>query len=75
VSAEVSIYPSGGSLTGRASASYRASGGVASFSGTMSIVRGTGRYSHASGSGLSFTGTVQRISDAVSVHVGGRISD
>lgn len=74
VTAEVNIYPSGGSLTGRASASYRPSGGVASFNGTLQIVRGSGRYSHARGAGLSFSGTVQRANDAVTVHVGGRIS-
>ncbi len=74
VTAEVNIYPSGGSLTARASASYRPAGAVASFSGTLQIVRGTGRYGHATGAGLSFTGTVQRANDAVTVHVGGRIS-
>jgi hypothetical protein len=74
VTAEVSIYPRGGSLTGYASASYHPSGAVASFNGTMSIARGSGRYSHAHGSGLSFTGTIQRSNDAVTVHVNGRMS-
>jgi hypothetical protein len=74
VTAEVNIYPNGGSLTGYASASYHPSGGVATFNGTMYIARGTGRYSHAHGSGLSFSGTVQRSNDAVSVHVNGRMS-
>jgi cytolysin (calcineurin-like family phosphatase) len=74
VTAEVSIYPSGGSLTGYASAAYRPAGAVATFSGTMSIARGTGRYAHARGSGLSFTGTIQRANDAVTVRVNGRIS-
>ncbi len=73
VTAEVNIYPSGGSITGYASASYRSAGSTASFSGTMSIERGTGRYAHASGSGLSFTGTVQRINDAITVRVTGRM--
>jgi hypothetical protein len=75
VTAEVSLYPSGGSITGLASASYRPSGAVASFAGTMNIARGTGRYAHAGGSGLSFTGTIQRTDDAVTVHVSGRMSD
>jgi hypothetical protein len=75
VTAEVSLYPSGGSITGLASASYRPSGAVASFSGTMNIARGTGRYAHAGGSGLSFTGTIRRTDDAVTVHVSGRMSD
>jgi hypothetical protein len=74
VTAEVNIYPSGGSITGYANASYHPSGGVASFNGTMYIARGTGRYARAHGSGLSFTGTVQRSNDAVTVHVNGRMS-
>jgi hypothetical protein len=74
VTAEVNIYPHGGSLTGYASASYRPAGAVATFSGTMAVVRGTGTYRHARGSGLSFTGTVQRSNDAVTVHVSGRMS-
>jgi hypothetical protein len=74
VTAEVSIYPSGSSITGYATAGYRPSGAVASFSGTMTIERGTGRYSGAHGTGLSFTGTVQRSNDAVTVRVSGRMS-
>lgn len=74
VTAEVSIYPSGGSLTGHATASYHPAGAVATFNGTMSVSRGTGHYAGASGSGLSFTGTIQRTNDAVTVHVNGRMS-
>jgi hypothetical protein len=74
VTAEISIYPSGSSITGSATASYHPAGSVASFSGTMSVSRGTGHYRGAHGSGLSFTGTVQRSNDAVTVHVSGRMS-
>jgi hypothetical protein len=74
VTAEVNIYPSGSSITGSATASYRVDGGTASFSGTMSIDRGTGSYAHAHGSGLSFSGTVQRLNDAVTVHLSGSMS-
>lgn len=74
VTAEVNIYPSGGSLTGSSSASYRVNGGTASFSGKLSINRGTGSYSHAHGSGLSFSGTIQRLSGSVTVHLSGRLS-
>jgi hypothetical protein len=74
VTAEVSIYPSGSSITGSATASYHPAGAVATFSGTMTVQRGTGRYRGAHGSGLSFTGTVQRSNDAVTVHVSGRMS-
>jgi hypothetical protein len=74
VTAEVNIYPSGGSLTSYASASYHPAGGVATFNGNMYIARGTGRYRHAHGSSLSFTGTIKREDDAVTVHVDGRMS-
>ena len=71
VTAEVSIYPSGSSLTGTASGSYHASGATATFNGTMSIVRGTGSYSRAHGSGLRFSGTIARVNDATTVHLSG----
>jgi hypothetical protein len=74
VTAEVNIYPNGGSLTGSGSASYRVNGGTASFSGTMSIKRGTGSYAHAHGSGLRFSGTIQRLSGSVTVHLSGSMS-
>jgi hypothetical protein len=74
VTAEVNIYPSGGSLTGSASAAYRVQGSQATFNGTMNITRGSGRYSRARGSGLSFTGAIQRSTDAVNVRVSGGFS-
>jgi hypothetical protein len=74
VTAEVNIYPSGGSLTGYGSASYHVVGSYASFSGSLSISRGTGRYAHARASGLRFTGTVKRRNDSVSVRLSGSLS-
>jgi hypothetical protein len=75
VTAELSIYPSGGSITAHGSASYHRERRSAPFSGSMSIERGTGSYAHARGSGLSFSGTIQRSNDAVTVHVAGRAVD
>jgi hypothetical protein len=75
VTAEVRLYPDGGSIVGLASADYRRGSETASFSGAMSISGGTGRFQHARGSGLSFSGTIQRSNDAVTVHVSGRVSD
>jgi hypothetical protein len=75
VTAEVSIYPRGGSITGNGTASYHRSSNTASFSGSLSIDRGTGSYAHARGSGLSFSGTIQRSNDAVTVRVSGKASD
>jgi hypothetical protein len=75
VSAEINMYPPGGSITCVGSASYKRQGSSANFSGSLSIERGTGSYAHAHGSGLSFNGTIQRSNDAVTVHVGGTASD
>ena len=74
--AEVSIYLKGGSLTGEAVAGYRRVGTSVSFSGSMSIVRGSGSYDHVHGSGLSFDGSIQESSsDAIAVHMSGAVSD
>ena len=75
VTAELNIYPRGGSLTAHGNASYHKQSTLARFSGTMSIERGTGSYAHARGSGLSFSGTIQRSNDAVTVHVAGSAVD
>jgi len=75
VSAEVNIYPRGGSITGYGSASYRRGSTTATFSGSASIARGTGGYAHAHGSGLSFSGTIARSNDAIAVHLSGTVSD
>jgi hypothetical protein len=75
VTAEVSIHPSGGSITGEGTASYARGNQTANFSGSMTIARGSGSYAHAHGSGLSFSGTIQRSNDAITVHVSGDVSD
>ena len=75
VVAEVNIYPGKGSISGYATAAYRRGSETGSFSGSMSIERGTGAYQHARGSGLSFSGTIQRSSYAITVQVNGRVSD
>jgi len=74
VTAEISVYPNGASMTGTGSAKYEVRGATADFSGTMSIIRGTGSYNHAHGTGLKFSGTIQRSNDAVTVHVSGHLS-
>lgn len=74
--AELNIYPRGGSITGYATATYRRHGSTAAFSGTLSITRGSGSYARIRGSGLSFSGVIEESnSDAITVHVSGRVSD
>ncbi len=75
VTATVNIYARGGSITGYGAGSYRRSGASASFSGSLSIARGTGGYAHIHGSGLSFSGTIQESDrDAIAVRVRGTVS-
>lgn len=74
VSAEINIYPSNGSITSYANASYRTQGATASFSGTMSVNSGTGAYNHAHGSGLRFSGTINRSNDDVKVRLSGSMT-
>jgi hypothetical protein len=75
VTAEISLYPHGGSITCSGSAGYKREGSTANFAGALSIDRGTGSYAKAHGSGLSFSGTIQRSNDAIDVHVSGTASD
>jgi hypothetical protein len=70
----LSVYPRGGSVTGNASGNYLNNGGTANFSGTLSVTHGTGSYAGAHGSGISFSGTIQRISGTVVVRVNGRFT-
>jgi hypothetical protein len=75
VTARIQVYPSGSSLSASASASYRVvTSSSASFSGSLNITGGSGRFAKAKGTKLSFSGTVHRPGDAVSVHVSGKIS-
>lgn len=74
VSAEVQVYPKGGSISGNAKASYRVAGSTATFSGTLAITKGSGTYSKAKASALSFSGTIKRSNDAVTVRVSGPMS-
>lgn len=76
VTAEVNIYHGGNSISGNGTASYHRAGSIASFSGSMSINRGSGSYAHVHGSGLSFRGTIAESDhDAITVSVSGRVSD
>jgi hypothetical protein len=75
VTAELTVHANGGSMSGNASGDYRNNGSTASFSGTLSINHGTGKYSHAHGSGISFSGTIERVNGSVTVRVNGHLSD
>src|SRR5271155_830786 len=75
VTAEVTISPSGGSISRSGTVSSRRGETSSSFPGSLSIKRGSGRYDHADGLGLSFSGTVARSNEAITVRVSGSLSD
>jgi hypothetical protein len=75
VTAEVTIYPAGGSIAGHGTASYHQGKPASSFAGSLAVARGSGSYAHAQGSGLSFSGSIAESNDAITVHVSGRFSD
>jgi hypothetical protein len=59
--ATFTMYPSsGGSMTGRSVTHGHAVGPTAYFTGTATITGGTGRWAHAHGTGLSFSGSLDR---------------
>jgi hypothetical protein len=74
VSGAFTIYPhGGGSISGQGSARLHSTGAYASFGGSMTVDRGSGRYTHAHGRG-GFYGTVNRHNDALVVQTTGRLS-
>ncbi len=74
VTATFTIYArGGGAISGHGSARLHSSGRYASFGGTLTVSHGTGRYTHAHGSGGLY-GVVDRKGDALTVQTTGRLS-
>lgn len=71
VTAVFTIYPKGGSISGKAQARYVVKNGIGYYGGTLTITRGTGAYKHASGSNIGISGTINRLTFAVTVKVNG----
>jgi hypothetical protein len=70
VTATVTVYPHGGSITGVAHTRYKVVKNLGYFGGTYTLGRGTGKYSHASevnGKALAFSGIINR--DTLEVEV------
>ena len=71
--ASFTFYVQGGTLSGHSSGRANGGhGGWESFSGTMSLDHGTGRYAHASGSGHMY-GAIYRRTDKLIVQESGRL--
>ncbi|MGN6371621.1 MAG: autotransporter [Solirubrobacteraceae bacterium] len=71
VTAVFTIYPRGGSITGRASARFEVKGHTGYYGGNLTITHGTGAYRHASGKNIGISGTIDRISFALTVKAKG----
>lgn len=74
VTATVTVYPHGGSITGVAQTNYVVQNSTGYFGGTFMIIRGTGSFKGASGKSLGISGTINRYSFAITVKARGEIS-
>lgn len=65
-------HNSHGTISGTGVAHYRVSGAISYYGGKITSLQGTGRYAHASPRGITFSGTVNRRSYKVKMHLRGR---
>lgn len=73
VTAVVTIFPRGGSLTASARANYVVRNSTGYYGGSLTIVHGTGTFKHASGNALGISGTIDRYTFAVTVKAHGQV--
>lgn len=61
-----------GTISGTGVAEYSVAGAISYYSGRITSLRGTGRYAHAASRGITFSGTVNRRTYEVKMHLRGR---
>jgi hypothetical protein len=66
-------YPHGGSITGRARATYTLEGNTGQFHGALTITGGTGDFAHVSGKNLSLEGTINPNTLGLTVQLTGQV--
>jgi hypothetical protein len=71
--ASFTIYASGGTITGHGTMRLHSATHYSSFSGSISVSRGTGRYAHARGAGDLY-GVIDRKTDALTVQTTGKLT-
>jgi hypothetical protein len=74
VTATVTVYPHGGSITGVAQTNYVVQNSIGYFGGTFTITHGTGSFRDASGKSLGISGTINRYSFAITVKAHGEVN-
>jgi hypothetical protein len=72
--ATFAAYSSAGSISGSTTTKGHVVGAKVYFTGVMSVTGGSGRYAHARGRNLQFSGVVDRRSFHASTHMQGSIS-
>jgi hypothetical protein len=72
VLASFMIYAHGGTISGKGRATLHSSTRYASFGGTLSVTRGSGRYARAKGAGKLY-GVIDRRTDSVTVQTIGEL--
>lgn len=74
VTAHVTIYPTGGSITGSANANYKIVKNLGYFGGTFTLGRGTGKYAHVAEikhKALGISGIINRLNFETEVKANG----
>jgi hypothetical protein len=74
VTAIFTLHPKGGTITGKASAAFVVRNSTGYYGGTLTIVHGTGSYRHASGANIGISGTINRVTFALTVKAHGWIT-
>ncbi len=67
------LYTKSGALSGEGTTHSRTVGATVSYTGTAKITSGTGEWTHASGSELTFSGTVNRQNYRFTEHITGSL--
>jgi hypothetical protein len=73
VTAVVTIFPRGGSLTGSARANYIVKNSTGYYGGNFAITHGTGSFRHVSGKALGISGTINRYTFDMTVKAHGQV--
>ena len=74
VTAVVTIFPRGGSITGTAKANYVVKSSTGYYGGSFAITRGTGTFRHVSGKALVISGAIDRYTFDMTVKAHGPVN-